>query len=124
MPLLVISSPNGGVGKTTLAANFAAQLARSGESVTLVELSTQNILRRYFGLTDIGPAIASPSQSDAAGAAPVLAAAAFRVEDNLKVIPHALIAGDAETSTPAEGLSFLGKLSRHAAFQDDIVLVD
>lgn len=50
MPLVVISSPKGGVGKTTLVANLGAVLARLGRSVVLVDFDPQNALRLHFGV--------------------------------------------------------------------------
>lgn len=51
MPLICLASPNGGVGRTTLAANIAALLARSlGGPVVALDLDPQNTLGLYFGL--------------------------------------------------------------------------
>ena len=45
MVLLVVSSPKGGVGKTTLVANLAMALRRRGRNVTAVDFDSQNALR-------------------------------------------------------------------------------
>jgi len=45
MVLLVVSSPKGGVGKTTLVANLAVALRRRGRQVTAVDFDSQNALR-------------------------------------------------------------------------------
>ena len=50
MPLLCITSPKGGVGKTTLAANIAWELARKGNRVIAVDLDPQNSLGLHFGM--------------------------------------------------------------------------
>ncbi|MFC7610132.1 cellulose synthase operon protein YhjQ/BcsQ [Teichococcus aestuarii] len=50
MPLIAFASPKGGVGKTTLAANVADALCRSGRSVLLLDLDPQNALRLHFGV--------------------------------------------------------------------------
>ncbi|MEE3624942.1 cellulose biosynthesis protein BcsQ [Nitrospirillum sp. BR 11752] len=50
MPLIVISSPKGGVGKTTLAGNLAFALAQAGEQVVALDFDPQNSLRLHFGL--------------------------------------------------------------------------
>jgi cellulose synthase operon protein YhjQ len=50
MPLICFASPKGGVGKTTLAANVAYELARSGERVVALDLDPQNALRLHFGV--------------------------------------------------------------------------
>jgi cellulose synthase operon protein YhjQ len=50
MPLVCVSSPKGGVGKTTLAANLSAQLARSGRDVIVLDLDPQNSLGLHFGM--------------------------------------------------------------------------
>lgn len=61
MPVLVISSPKGGVGRTTLAANLGPVMTRLGWRVTLVDLHSQNGLRHLVapdsGVADgLGPA--------------------------------------------------------------------
>ncbi|MFC3126708.1 cellulose biosynthesis protein BcsQ [Pseudoroseomonas globiformis] len=50
MPLIILASPKGGVGKTTLTANLAEQLRRQGRDVLLVDLDPQNALRLHFGV--------------------------------------------------------------------------
>ncbi|MDR6624061.1 cellulose biosynthesis protein BcsQ [Caulobacter segnis] len=45
MVLVVVSSPKGGVGKTTLVANLAVALRRRGRNVTAVDFDSQNALR-------------------------------------------------------------------------------
>ncbi len=50
MPLICLASPAGGVGRTTLAANVARELARVGERVIALDLDSQNALGMHFGL--------------------------------------------------------------------------
>lgn len=50
MTLICFASPKGGVGKTTLAANVASKLARSGLRVVVLDLDPQNALRTHFGI--------------------------------------------------------------------------
>ncbi|KFK95604.1 MULTISPECIES: cellulose biosynthesis protein BcsQ [unclassified Serratia (in: enterobacteria)] len=50
MPLVCVCSPKGGVGKTTVAANLAYALARSGSKVLVVDFDSQNALRLHFGV--------------------------------------------------------------------------
>jgi cellulose synthase operon protein YhjQ len=50
MPLICFASPKGGVGKTTLAANVAGFIARSGARVIALDLDPQNALRLHFGV--------------------------------------------------------------------------
>lgn len=50
MPLVCICSPKGGVGKTTVTANLAYALARSGSKVVAVDFDFQNALRLHFGV--------------------------------------------------------------------------
>jgi cellulose synthase operon protein YhjQ len=50
MALICFASPKGGVGKTTLAANVADQLARGGLQVIALDLDPQNALRLHFGV--------------------------------------------------------------------------
>jgi cellulose synthase operon protein YhjQ len=48
MPLVVVSSPKGGAGKTTLAANLAVIMRRRGWRVTAVDFDSQNALRFHL----------------------------------------------------------------------------
>ncbi len=51
MPLICFASPNGGVGRTTFAANVARLLGRStGGRIVALDLDPQNTLGLYFGL--------------------------------------------------------------------------
>src|SRR5271165_3258038 len=50
MTLICFASPKGGVGKTTLAANVAAEMARAGLRVIALDLDPQNALRLHFGV--------------------------------------------------------------------------
>ncbi|MFO1029216.1 MAG: cellulose synthase operon protein YhjQ/BcsQ [Acetobacteraceae bacterium] len=50
MPLICISSPKGGVGKTTLAANIAYEMACTGARVVALDADPQNELCLHFGL--------------------------------------------------------------------------
>lgn len=51
MPIIAMSSPKGGVGKTTLSAHVAAILASRGHRVLAIDLDPQNALRLHFGLS-------------------------------------------------------------------------
>lgn len=51
MPLILFSSPKGGVGKTTLAAHSAAILAKRGHRVLALDLDPQNALRLHLGVS-------------------------------------------------------------------------
>lgn len=51
MPLILFTSPKGGVGKTTLAAHVAAILCRRGHRVMALDLDPQNALRLHLGLS-------------------------------------------------------------------------
>jgi cellulose synthase operon protein YhjQ len=48
MPVVVVSSPKGGAGKTTLAANLAVVMRRRGWRVTAVDFDSQNALRFHL----------------------------------------------------------------------------
>jgi cellulose synthase operon protein YhjQ len=50
MPVLCFCSPKGGVGKTSLSANIAGVLARSGMRVLVVDMDVQNSVRLHFGV--------------------------------------------------------------------------
>ena len=51
MPLILFTSPKGGVGKTTLSAHVAATLAARGHRVLALDLDPQNALRLHLGLS-------------------------------------------------------------------------
>jgi cellulose synthase operon protein YhjQ len=50
MSLICFASPKGGVGKTTLAANIANELAQGGLHVIALDLDPQNTFRLHFGI--------------------------------------------------------------------------
>lgn len=50
MPLICFASPKGGVGKSTLAANVAWEMAKSNWTVIALDLDPQNALRLHFGM--------------------------------------------------------------------------
>jgi cellulose synthase operon protein YhjQ len=50
MSLICFASPKGGVGKTTLAANVASELAGAGLHVIALDLDPQDSLRLHFGV--------------------------------------------------------------------------
>jgi cellulose synthase operon protein YhjQ len=50
MSLVCFCSPKGGVGKTSISANVAGVLARSGVRTLLVDLDVQNSLRLHLGV--------------------------------------------------------------------------
>lgn len=52
MPLLCLTSPKGGVGRTTLAATIGVALRRLGRRVLAVDLDRQNALRLNFELPE------------------------------------------------------------------------
>ncbi|MEO3470556.1 cellulose biosynthesis protein BcsQ [Roseomonas sp. CAU 1739] len=50
MPLICLTSPKGGVGKTSLAAGLAHALQRAGRQVLAIDCDPQNALRLHLGL--------------------------------------------------------------------------
>ncbi|GGX44150.1 cellulose biosynthesis protein BcsQ [Undibacterium squillarum] len=50
MRIVAVISPKGGVGKTTVTANLAAELTKSGEHVLALDLDPQNALRLHLGM--------------------------------------------------------------------------
>lgn len=88
-PLLAFCSPKGGVGRTTLAANVAGALARTGQRVLALDLDSQNALRLSFGMPLIDPrGWADPALQDRPASDAVLSAG-----PNLLLMPFG--AGDA-----------------------------
>lgn len=51
MNLVYLTSPKGGVGRTTLTANLAFALQRLGHQVVVLDLDVQNTLRLHLGLS-------------------------------------------------------------------------
>lgn len=88
MPVIVVSSPKGGVGKTSLTANLAVALAKQQRIVTAVDFDPQNALRYHFGLDHAdGPGVSELLVSGADWASSVLQSA-----HQVRVLPH----GDAD----------------------------
>ena len=50
MSVVCFCSPKGGVGKTSLSANIAGVLARTGRRVLVIDFDVQNSLRLHFGV--------------------------------------------------------------------------
>jgi cellulose synthase operon protein YhjQ len=63
MPLMCLTSPKGGVGRTTLAATLGVALHRLGRRVVVVDLDRQNALRLNFELPEELPGIADEIDS-------------------------------------------------------------
>jgi cellulose synthase operon protein YhjQ len=63
MPLVCLTSPKGGVGRTTLAATLAVALHRLGRRVVAIDLDRQNALRLNFELPEELPGIADEIDS-------------------------------------------------------------
>jgi cellulose synthase operon protein YhjQ len=63
MPLICLTSPKGGVGRTTLAATLGVALHRLGRRVVAVDLDRQNALRLNFELPEELPGIADEIDS-------------------------------------------------------------
>ncbi|PKU25745.1 cellulose biosynthesis protein BcsQ [Telmatospirillum siberiense] len=65
MPIVVVASAKGGVGKTTIAANLAVAFRSMGWEVLAVDLDPQNSLHLHFGLDlqeqGLGPSLMSKS---------------------------------------------------------------
>ncbi|RYJ04276.1 MAG: cellulose synthase operon protein YhjQ [Acetobacteraceae bacterium] len=87
MPLICFASPKGGVGKTTLAANIADALRRSGRRILTLDFDPQNTLRLHYGmaLTDGGGFVADlPKRPDWRNAA-------RQTESGVILLPHGAI---------------------------------
>ena len=97
--IVAVTNQKGGVGKTTTAVNLAAELARLGRSVCLVDLDPQAHLTMHFGLD---PAALSVSMYDVITAEAPLASAAVLVEPHLTVIPSTIDLAAAEVELAGE----------------------
>ncbi|MCO6415315.1 cellulose synthase operon protein YhjQ [Siccirubricoccus sp. KC 17139] len=87
MPLICIASPKGGVGKTSIAANLAHALARTGRQVLAMDLDPQNALRLHFGIPledGAGFLAALPQRPD-------WREAARHVAPGLRLLPHGMV---------------------------------
>ncbi len=51
MTLICMTSPKGGVGKTTLTANLAYTFQRQGKHATVIDFDSQDALKLHFGLS-------------------------------------------------------------------------
>ncbi|MEC4766679.1 cellulose biosynthesis protein BcsQ [Halomonas sp. CUBES01] len=51
MTLICMTSPKGGVGKTTLTANLAYTFQRQGKHVTVIDFDSQDALKLHFGFS-------------------------------------------------------------------------
>lgn len=68
--IIAVVSGKGGVGKSTVAANFSVALQREGQSVLAVDLDPQNALHHHFGLESeagCAPSTAGIALADSAG---------------------------------------------------------
>ena len=87
MKIVAVASAKGGVGKTTVVANLAAALARSGARVLVVDLDPQNALGLHFGMAP--DEVAGLSRA-ALGGQP-WDSAAFQADAGLRVLPYGTV---------------------------------
>jgi len=96
---IAVTNQKGGVGKTTTTANLAAELARRGSSVCLIDLDPQAHLTMHFG---IDPTDLSVSMYEVMTADVGLTQAAALVEPNLTVVPATIHLAAAEVELAGE----------------------
>jgi cellulose synthase operon protein YhjQ len=125
MPLIVVSSPKGGVGKTTLVANLGVALARQGRQVTLIDFDVQNALQMHFGLAlknRLGYVARAVETDD-------WRRNIVPVADGIRLLPYGAVdAGQRralENALVTDGAAFLrGHLGSILADRDGIILAD
>ncbi len=91
MPLICITSPKGGVGKTTLAANLAFALQRLGHPVVVIDFDVQNALRLHLGIPlsdDRGYVAHAPHQ-------PNWSRLSLTTQSGIRVLPYGDCSADA-----------------------------
>ncbi|WP_344311957.1 AAA family ATPase [Agromyces terreus] len=114
-PVVVVSSPEYGDGKSTVAANLALSLAEAGRRVTLVDANLR------------APVLAKAFDVDAAGglaellAGEAAAGAGTAVAPNLTLVPTSALDGDFSELLESDGLAaFLDRVRRAS----DAVVID
>ena len=120
---IAVTNQKGGVGKTTTTANLAAELARRGNSVCLIDLDPQAHLTMHFG---IDPTNLSASMYDVMTSDTPLTRAAVLVEPNLTVVPATIDLAAAEVELAGEvgrEQVLSGKLTGEP-LPYDIILID
>ncbi|MBC7006251.1 cellulose synthase operon protein YhjQ [Photobacterium sp. BZF1] len=105
MSIVTISSPKGGVGVTTLAANLGYSMASKGIKVLLIDCNVQNSLRLHFGMpfNDKRGYVAQVEQ------APDWSENVLSYEDNIFVLPYGI-------TTEPQRLNFENRLRNDKYF--------
>lgn len=124
MPVLVISSPKGGVGKTTITASLSVALRALGWEVMAVDFDPQNSLKLHFGLDPMVPDGWGP-QFLAGGP---WQQAIEKDRHNIQIVPFGLLSAEMQVRLvalfPDRQRAFAAELAAWAGQPDHIVLVD
>lgn len=124
MPILVISSPKGGVGKTMITASLAVALRALGWEVMALDFDPQNSLKLHFGLEPLSPQ--GWGQQFLAGGP--WQAAIEKDRHNIQIVPFGLLSADMQVQLvalfPDRQRAFAAELAAWAGQPDHVLLVD
>lgn len=98
MGLICVASPAGGVGRTTIAANLAAALAKAQRRVIALDLDPQNALGLHFGMDPKDAFGFLSTLRYAADGRAAWRAALRTTKDNVSFLPHGQVGLDGANS--------------------------
>lgn len=121
MPLVCLTSPKGGVGRTTLAATLGVALHRLGRRVVVVDLDRQNALRLNFELPEELAGIA-----DELGSGRNWHDMAVETPAGISLVPFGAVSAAQAmrmSTQAAQNPGWLGRQLRPLLDEDDLVVI-